>query len=721
MKFKLFFSIVFFVCIFKTGYSDHIVGGEIYYDNLGANNYRVTLKLYRDCFSTGAPYDSAATIFVFDNAGTFIDSMNILFPGSNQLPPIINSPCFTPPSDVCVEEAVYQGIINLPPIPGGYDLVYQRCCRNATILNIISPNSVGSTYMVHVPDNAAAPVNSSPRYTYFPPLFVCTNIPLFFDHSATDPDGDSLYYELCDPFSGLDALCPSIGAIAPVGCPGIANPPPYLFVPWDGIYSGTYPMSATTPIAIDGNTGLLTGTPDMIGQWVVGVCVSEYRNGVLIATNKRDFQFNVVDCSTLAVASIPDQTSFCFGLTVDFTQTSVNAVNYHWDFGDPGTTLDTSSIASPSWTYAGPGIYTVTLIVSSSSGCADTATTLFSVYPLVDADFTAPLGQCDYTSSFDFFGGGIYSTGTFNWTFGPNAIPSSSTSLNPPDVHYTAPGTYPVVFTINENGCSISDTNYIQVYPKPDALYTLASNIACELQPVHFINGSTAEPLTYQWDFGDGQTSTLESPFHLYDSLGVYFTSLIAISSYGCKDTFYLSDIITVNPSPEAGFTVSPQDTSITYPLVTTVDTSSGATGCTMYWGDGSSSPYCDSTHVYGQIGAYTVMQVVVNSYGCTDTAYNQIEIYPGFLFWLPNAFTPNGNGVNDVFMPKLYGVYDYSFMIFDRWGEKIFETQDTSVGWDGFYRSKLCEQDVYVYKISFFDNIDRIVHDYIGGVTLLR
>lgn len=722
MKFKFFLSVLFFISFSNATHADHIVGGEIYYDKLAGDDYRITLKLYRDCFSLGAQYDSAATIFVFDNAGTFIDSINIVFPGSAQLPPIINSPCFTAPTDICVEEAIYQGVINLPNIPGGYNLVYQRCCRNGTILNVVSPNTVGSSYVTHIPDNSTAIGNNSPRYNYFPPIFICTDIPLSFDHSAVDPDSDSLYYELCDPFSGLDAICPSIGVLTPAGCPTIASPPPYAIIPWQSSYNGTYPISASVNFNIDPVTGLLTGTPDMIGQWVVGVCVSEYRGGVLVSTNKRDFQFNVVDCSTLAVAAIPDQTVFCAGNTVNFTQTSVNATNYNWNFGDPTTLLDTSNLSNPTWTYADSGIYSVTLIVYSSSGCADTATSVFEVYPLIDAVFSPPPAECIYENSFDFAGGGIYNgTGTFYWTFGSYATPNSSTLLNPTNVVYNATGTFPVYFTISENGCVETDTNYISVYQQPNASYYLESPIACDSQPVHFINTSSFAPLIYEWNFGDGQTSSIESPYYLYDSLGAYYTSLIVTNTVGCKDTFYLSDVIQVFPSPTAGFTVSPHDTSITHPHVITVDTSFGATGCTIYWGDETYSLNGDTTHTYSQVGLYNLMQVVQNSYGCTDTAYEQVFIYPGFLFWLPNAFTPNNDGLNDVFMPKVFGVYDYDFLIFDRWGEIIFETDNTQVGWNGFYKSKLCEQDVYVYKISFFDEVEKVEHSYIGGVTLVR
>ena len=190
-------------------------------------------------------------------------------------------------------------------------------------------------------------------------------MPLNFDHSATDPDGDSLYYELCDPFTGLDPSCPILGAAAVgAGCAAIASPPPYTFVPWLPPYNGTNPMSALPALAINSATGLMTGTPNMLGQWVVGVCVSEYRGGVLIDVNKRDFQFNVVNCPGIPTSSIPSQTVFCFGYNVNFTQTSIGATTYHWDFGDPTSIIDTSNTITPSWTYADSGTYVVTLIIN---------------------------------------------------------------------------------------------------------------------------------------------------------------------------------------------------------------------------------------------------------------------------------------------------------------------------------------------------------------------
>lgn len=719
------FILCFLILFSFKNFATHIVGGEIYYDCLGGNNYRITLKVYRDCYTGMAPYDSPATIFIFNGAGTFVDSVELAFPGSVTLPITINNPCYSPPTNVCVEEAVYQTTMNLPPTPGGYNIVYQRCCRNNTILNLINPGDVGSTYMAHIPDPGIVSCNNSTRYNNFPPIFLCEGVPLNFDHSATDPDGDSLYYELCDPYSGLDPSCPILGAAGSAsGCPGIANPPPYAYVPWSSPYNATYPMSALPVIAIDPVTGLMTGTPNMIGQWVVGVCVSEYRGGVLVDVNKRDFQFNVVVCPDIAVASIPNQTLYCFGYEADFTEASLNAFSYHWDFGDPTTTLDIANIDTPSWIYPDSGTYTVTLIINPGTVCADTNSNTFYIYPLLEPEFNPPTAECLYSNAFNFEAGGDYmGNGTFVWDFGLNATPNNLTGENVGNVIFNTVGVFPVTLTISENGCTESYTADVEVYPHPVGQYGLESSIACDLQPVHFLDSSVSiTSLSYNWSFGDGATSSEQNPYHMYPSIGVYSSSLIITDAHGCMDTVSLPAPISVHASPVAGFTVSPNDTSIFYPDVYMTNNSIDAIGCDMFWGDGNwYYGNCDSMHSYALPGTYTLMQVVVNVNGCLDTAYSEVIIRPEYLFWIPNAFTPNNNGLNDVFKPSLLGVHDYTFMIFDRWGEVIFKTSDPNEGWDGCLKGRLCTNDVFVYKINFRDDVKFDQHQFIGHVTLVR
>ncbi len=518
MKIKCFIILSFLTLLSLKNFATHIVGGEIYYDCLGGNNYRITLKLYRDCYNGLAPYDNPASVFIFNSAGVFIDSLEVPFPGSVVLPIVLNNPCLVPPTNVCVEEAIYQVVVNLPPIAGGYNITYQRCCRNGTILNLISPGAVGATYMAHIPDASVAVANSSPHYDNFPPIFLCAGVPLNFDHSATDPDGDSLYYALCDPFTGLSASCPILGVPgANSGCPGIASPPPYSYVPWAVPYSGSYPMSSSPALAVNPVTGLMTGTPNMIGQWVVGVCVSEYRNGVLIDVNKRDFQFNVVNCG-LPVASIPVQQPFCFGSPSHFTQNSVNAFSYHWDFGDPGTVLDTSNIFAPTWTYANLGTYTLTLIVNPGTSCTDTATMSVTVNPLPAMTNGTTATICS---------GGTVSipltsslASTYSWiaSNNPNTTGESTSAQTGSTLSNTITNntssvqtvTYTITPTSNPQGCpGTPQTVTVTVNPAP-AMTSPASAVICN-------GGTVSIPLTsnnastYTWIAANNLNTTGES------------------------------------------------------------------------------------------------------------------------------------------------------------------------------------------------------------------
>jgi PKD repeat protein len=658
MSKKIIFLFLFLSLLGLKGYSTHIVGGEIYYDCLGGNNYRITLKVYRDCYNGIPPLDDPAYVFIFDAAGNFIDSLALPLPPTTIVPPVINNPCFTPPTDVCVEEGVYHRIVNLPPIPGGYNITYQRCCRNNTILNLIDPGNLGSTYMAHIPDASLAACNSSPRFNNFPPIFLCSGVPLNFDHSATDPDGDSLYYEFCDPYLGLDACCCRLGAAAAFcsggcssPCPEIGSPPPFATVPWASPYNGSYPMASLPAMAVNPVTGLMTGTPNMNGQWVIGVCVSEYRGGVLLDVNKRDFQFNVTNCPGLPVASLPLQSTFCFGNQAHFTQNSINASTLNWDFGDPTTTADVSTESAPSWTYADTGIYTVTLTINQGTLCEDVSSTTFHIQHLLKPDFIPDSTQCDYNNKIDFVAlGSFEGTGTFSWNFGSHATPDTANTQNYNDVVFDTAGAFPVMLTVQENGCAITDTETVVIHPKPSANYGLASEIACVLQPVFFSDSSTADTkLTYDWNYGDGSfvTDTSTFPYHIYDSVGSYHTSMIITTKYGCKDTFALPATVDVFPTPHAGFRITPTDTSIFYPEITMIDESTGASSCSIYWGDGTIQDDCNPVYSYSKPGTYKVMQVVVNTSGCYDTAYSEVIIRPEFLFFIPNAFSPNGNGIS--------------------------------------------------------------------------
>ncbi|MCH8317956.1 MAG: gliding motility-associated C-terminal domain-containing protein [Bacteroidetes bacterium] len=224
----------------------------------------------------------------------------------------------------------------------------------------MNPGGTGATYTAFIPDTGVAKYNSNPAFNNFPPILVCVDAPLEFDHSATDIDGDSLVYELCTPYHNASGVIP---------CP--ASAPPYPFVTWAAGYSQNDPLGGV-PLSIDASTGFLTGTPDTKGQFVVGVCVKEYRNGVLLSEGKRDFQFNVTQCFNPLAYVADTMMTFCEENTITFPNNSRRASTYEWDFGDPMALTDISTAEFPTYIYPNTGTYIVRLVANPGSVCTDT-------------------------------------------------------------------------------------------------------------------------------------------------------------------------------------------------------------------------------------------------------------------------------------------------------------------------------------------------------------
>ncbi|HET6225764.1 MAG TPA: PKD domain-containing protein, partial [Bacteroidia bacterium] len=313
-------------------------------------------------------------------------------------------------------------------------------------------------------------------------------------------------------------------------------------------------------------------------------------------------------------------------------------------------------------------------------------------------------------------------TAQFQWDFGSAAAPATSNKIDPGKIRFFKHGTFPVTLTVTFDGCIKKYTDNVEVLQKPNSDYTIENTVSCELTPVHFINKSTgAPPLQYTWNFGDESTSDLLSPYHTYKKIGNYSTSLMVSSVNGCRDTFELPNVIAVQKLPIAGFDVDPKDTSVFYATINLTDHSKYTSACKMFWGDGNSEGDCIMGHTYTTPGIYEIMQIAENN-GCFDTAYVEVVVRPDFVFWLPNAFTPGRNDdLNDVYKPVIVGAHDYHFLIFDRWGQQLFETNDLNGGWNGYLKGRLCETDVYVYKIDFIDDVKLRPHHYVGHFTLVR
>jgi gliding motility-associated-like protein len=721
----------------------HIVGGEMIYDFLGKNadgsdRYRITLRIYRDCGLGEADFDgfqgTNAYLSVLAADQSLTQRVNIGMPVVTRVPPSINSPCMQAPTDICVEEGVYTYTLDLQPRPGGYYIVYQRCCRNVSILNLIQQQ--GATYYAHIPGPEDATGNSSPRFNKFPPIFLCGDINFYFDHAATDPDGDELVYTLYTPFAGLDACCPILGAgvntnacgSPPLVCPTLASPPPFAPVIYTGNYSAMNPLASNPALAIDPATGKLIGKPNLVGQFVVCIAVKEYRNGKLLNIHYRDFQFNIKSCVVSVISDMADQVKKCIGNVITFTNQSVTTVGgltFKWDFGVPNKNDDTSNVTHPTYTYADTGMYVVTLIGNPYKSCSDTVRKKFHVYPTLAVNFPPADKQCFKNNAFSFSVAGSHmSSATFTWNFSPSATPSVSSDKTPANVRFKEPGVFFVRLYGKQLTCIDSFIDSVRIVRRPEAKIITGPQSRCVPATVTFSNGTISdEPARYQWNFGDGKKTSARDPVTVFTEPGIYWATLMAITDGVCKDTSVASiSQVTVHALPVPGFSVSPEVTSIFDPLIS-IKPGAGGEGLSYLYdfGDGTISYHHNPDHVYADYGNYTITQYVTDIHGCTDSIKDIIIILPEHRFWAPDAFTPDANGLNDEFMPCAIGVTAYDFQVYDRWGRLVFRTSDPQMGWDGSYRGEECPQGVYAWKVSYRDILNYENALRCGHVTLIR
>ena len=724
MRFRIFTNFLFFFILVADIQATHIIGGEIYYDCLGNNQYRITVKVFRDCFQGQAPFDNPLNLGIYNGNGNLVQNLLMDFPGSSFVPPVITNLCFQAPTNVCVEVAVYQTIVTLPPNVNGFNLVYQRCCRNNSIVNIFNPGATGSTYTAFIPPPDLAICNNSPRFTNFPPIVLCVGDNLNFNHGASDPDGDQLVYSFCTPFEGATAQAPM---------PTPAGPPPYGLVNFVPPYNSGYALASNPAIQIDATSGVITAVPSQIGQYVVGVCVSEIRNGQVLSINKRDFQFNVVACETdltvdfiAPITIVEPNEQPCKGLNVSFVNQSIGGNTYLWDFGVLGTNLDQSTLFNPTFNYPSEGIYTITLIANPGLPCTDTSYQTITIYNELIPAINVQAPQCLLNNSFNFSAAGNFSPNTnFQWTFGNNASSSTSNFPNPTNIVFDNAGTYWVSLEVSTDLCDAVDSIEVSIYPPLPTEIQLEPKIGCQPLIVQFQNTVPTSPgAQFFWTFGDGTTSPNENPFHTYSQTGNYDVSLQIINTLGCADSAYVfeTNLVTVKQKPIAGLTANPQSVSILEPTVVFVNNSIDDIACNLIPGDGPILNTCNLTYNYTLPGDFNAMNIIVNEFGCKDTAYAKVKVEANIVLYVPDAFTPNGDGLNDGFRAYGEGINSFEMHIFDRWGDIVFQSDNIEQQWNGRANGgdKISASNIFSYLIKYSDFYNK-PHTRKGRVALIN
>lgn len=430
--------------------------------------------------------------------------------------------------------------------------------------------------------------------------------------------------------------------------------------------------------------------------------------------------FDTVVVNPLPIANFTTANT-CQNQASNFTDASTGTIDtWNWNFGDGGTDV----VQNPSHVYNANGVFNTTLIVSTVAGCADTATRPVTIYSQPNAAFTNNVVCWGSATSFENLSTTTDGTITNSfWNFGDG---NNSTLTNPIHILQTQNDTFSVTLVITTSfGCIDSVTQQVTTFPIPVFSFSPQQTSGCEDFTTTFNDNSTVSGGTivnWLWNFGDGNLTFSQNPTHTYDSAGTYFVSLTVTSSFGCQMSDTLNFPIVVFPRPIAAFSSSPNETSIYEPNILFNDESIGATMWDWDLGDNETSIQQDPYHTYPDTGTYMITQIAINQFGCRDTIQHPIRINGETSIFIPNAFTPNSNGLNDVFAPKLFGVLEYKMFIFDRWGNQIFKSEDMTVGWNGRVNGvgEVVQQDVYVYKIItkdlYFND-----HQYIGHITVVR
>ena len=732
MKFLKILILCLLFILSKNAKAGTTVGYEIYYTFLSGdsleNTYNLYLNFYRT-FPCDDPIPSTSSLIyimgrspalaVTDFYDIFIslDSVTTI--------PVNEYPCLTIPSNQCFEKVSYSTQVTLPIVDSSFFLISIHCCRGDSLTNLIDESTLTAiSNYVEITPLAQVEMNNMPVVTDSIPFQICSNTPFQYSFTSSDIEGDQLVYELCAPPTVDGSAIPY-----PLPYPSGMVLPPYDFP----TYNTLNPLGNDI-FTLDANTGELYAYPTQTGSFLVGICVSEYRNGVLLSTMTRDLVFNVVECEPQVHANVEADTintigSYEFTLC-NSTETQITNLSQHLDYITEFYWLinnQTYTDWNPIVSFPSSGTYTGQLFLNPGQVCADTANLIFYVVEDISVDFSATYDTCiagpvTLSSSVQYNG---LSNLQYLWDFGDNQYDS----LAAVQYFYDDPGTYNLGLIISDDfACSDTVSKVIEWKPAP-AVIVVAPNseVGCAPLWVQFDNRSWPIDSTYAviWDFGDSQQVESIDAEYSYLNPGLYTVGLSITSPIGCSIDTVFEDWILVGDAPRADFSYSPQPITELTPLVAFRDQSEAA----VYWewhfsdngvGDLEQHP----VYTFPDTGSYLVSLMIWDEYWCSDTIRQRIVVEPVLDIYFPNVFTPNSDDLNDEF--RATGIFtDLSFWdlsIWNRYGELVFWTNDPMLGWNGRENNVGASAmgGTYVYRLVAEDGDgEQINHE--GVVVLLR
>lgn len=553
-------AILLLLSVCACGYARHIKGGEITYTYLGpgsspnSDRYELTLRLFLECNASGQQLDEFVNIGIFRNADQApVAGSPFNFPLTEDQFIRLTSPnvCIHNPSPVCYRLRTYRGVIELPKTEEGYMAIFQRCCRIDNLANLSPSSNIGSSYtcIIHGTKNIGINgVNSSPSFSVKDTVLICRNRPFELDFGANDPDGDLLTYEFCDAYSAPSGGGQAGGVINP------SSPSQLSFVNYASSYSGSQPLGPK--VTINSHTGLITGIAPEGGDYVISVCVHEWRNGKLVSEHRKDFNIRVDDRCDLAAAALKPVYSTCDDFSQFFQNEapiSILTHSYFWDFGVRNAGTDTTSQPTPTFTYPDTGVYKLKLIINRGEQCSDSATAIINVFPYFKAGFD-PIGSClqnpylfkDTTKA-------TYGAITdWRWDFGDESSAADTSHKTSPTWKYTTTGTKHVQLIVQSSkGCIDTANTTLSVLDKPPISLPFRDTLICSIDTLRLQAGGNGifswGPLVNMYD------QNTNAPF-VYPKTTTVYT--VTLDAGGCVNTANVRvrvvDSVTLKASPDS-------------------------------------------------------------------------------------------------------------------------------------------------------------------------
>ncbi|HTB32582.1 MAG TPA: gliding motility-associated C-terminal domain-containing protein [Bacteroidia bacterium] len=488
----------------------------------------------------------------------------------------------------------------------------------------------------------------------------------------------------------LDTIC--IGSTTPTLTAGGAVS--YVWAPSNGLSCATCPNPTASPTAT--TTYTITGTD---------------ANGCV---NKDSITITVEPLPLITVT--PQNDTVCQGNQI--TLTAGGGVTYAWT----PVTSQLSSQTGSSVTVTPTVTTTYTVTGTDAHGCINetTVTVNYAAPPTINVRATR-ISLCEGSPT-TLIASATNSTGIFTWQ--PGNLTGPTVSVTP-----TVTTTYTVSTT---NFCgTASATVTINVNQLPNTLFRVDNASGCSPLCVQFRDKSTSASgniIQWRWNFGNGDSSNVQNPIYCYPNSGNYSVDLTTVTDSGCSSTLSQFNYITVYSHPNGSFSMSPQPTNILNATIQFTDNSTDAYGL-AYWiwnfgvtGNDTLSDLQNPSYTYWDTGTFCPSEVVMNIHGCVDTVTNCLVIGPAFTCYIPDAFTPNGDGKNEKFMVHGNDIKTFEMYIFDRWGQQLFHTTDINDGWDGSAKAggAVQQEDSYVYLITIYDTKNQ-KHSYLGRVNLIK